>query len=121
MSKRREIFVFGSNLAGRHGKGSAYKALKSHGAVRGRGIGIQGNSYAIPTKDAQMQVLPLERIERYVDGFLRFAQTHPDWRFRVVEIGCGFAGYEPKQIAPLFAGAPENVLLSKGFVEILNG
>lgn len=111
-----DIFVFGSNLAGRHGRGSAREARLKHGAVYGQGIGRQGNSYAIPTKDRFLHVLPLEEIERYVAGFLDYARTRPEDRFKVVAIGCGLAGYRPEEIAPLFQGAPDNVLLPPEFV-----
>lgn len=47
----RKIFVFGSNIDGRHGAGAAQTALHNHGAIRGVAMGIQGNSYAIATKD----------------------------------------------------------------------
>lgn len=94
------IFVFASNLAGRHGAGSALEAMRHWGAIRGRGVGRQGNSYAIPTKDARLKVLPLERIKPYVDEFQLYAHVHPTLSFYVVPIGCGLAGYAPIEIAP---------------------
>lgn len=116
----REIFVFGSNLAGRHGKGSALEAVRNWGAIRGQGEGIQGNSYAIPTKDESLRVLPLASIERYVREFLYFAwNTQDTLVFKVVAIGCGLAGYTPAQIAPMFESAPSNVLLPPEFQAVL--
>lgn len=110
------IFVFGSNLAGAHGRGSALEAVKSHGARRGQGTGFQGRSYAIPTKDVQLRVLPLETIKTHVDFFLYQAKCHyPMFQFDVVAIGCGLAGYNPEQIGPMFKGAPENVHLPPEF------
>lgn len=109
------IFVFGSNLAGIHGAGSAKHAVKYCGAILGQGIGPQGTSYAIPTKDADLQTLPLDMIEGYVDGFVEYAIAHPELRFEVVKIGCGLAGYNEAEIAPLFAFAPENVELPFGW------
>jgi hypothetical protein len=53
------VFVFGSNLAGRHGKGAALWARQHRGAIYGQGVGRQGNAYAIPIKDGQLRVLPL--------------------------------------------------------------
>lgn len=102
--KRRRplIFVFGSNLAGIHGKGSALKAARKYGAERGIGKGRTGMAYAIPTKDRKLRTLPLERIKRYVNKFFHYAYGHPEFRFKVVAIGCGLAGYDPKQIKPLF-------------------
>jgi hypothetical protein len=109
------IFVFGSNLAGRHGKGAALFASKKHGAVYGQGVGLQGKSYAIPTKDAKLNTLPLEDIQKHVDEFKQFATEHPDQIFQVTAIGCGLAGYRPKQIAPMFADAPPNCELPDEF------
>lgn len=110
-----EIFVFGSNLAGRHGKGAALAALRDHGAVRGRGFGPQGNSYAIPTKDTRLISLPLERIRNYVREFLAYARQHPELTFQVTRVGCGLAGYTDEQIGPMFVGASNNCKLPEGW------
>lgn len=112
----RNIFVFGSNLAGRHGAGSALEAVKRHGAINGIGIGLQGNSYAIPTKDAQLNVLSLEGIAYHVEYFEFFAMAHFQMQFNVVAIGCGLAGYTPRQIGPLFRYRPQNVILPREFL-----
>lgn len=109
------IFVFGSNEAGRHGMGAALHAWQLHGAVYGRGVGLQGNSYAIPTKDRQLRTLPLAAIQENVEQFKAFARVHPELMFQVTAIGCGLAGYKPEQIAPMFADAPENCLLPGEF------
>ena len=113
------VFVFGSNLAGRHGKGAALCAMKDHGAIYGQGVGMQGHSYAIPTKDHQLKTLPLEMIKKYVDDFLSFAGEHPDWHFHVTAIGCGLAGYGPWDIAPMFNEAPYNCDLPDEFLDVL--
>lgn len=113
------IFVFGSNLAGRHGKGAALYARKHHGAVYGRGFGLQGNSFAIPTKDAHLKRLPLGTIAMFVGGFLSFARAEPGKQFFVTAIGCGLAGYKPKDIAPMFRRSPSNVRLPKEFLREL--
>ncbi len=105
------IFVFGSNLAGRHGKGAARHARLRCGAVYGVGVGHTGNAYAIPTKDEKLHTLTLDRIQAYVDEFLQFACAHPDLIFQVTRVGCGLAGYKDEQIAPMFLGAPPNCLL----------
>lgn len=112
-----EIFVFGSNLAGIHGAGSAKEALRNHGAIYGAGVGRQRNSYAIPTKDTRFNVLPLCYISLHVEDFLEHAREHTGDIFNVVAIGCGLAGYNASQIAPMFAGAPSNVKLPKEFLE----
>lgn len=109
------VFVFGSNLAGRHGKGAAKWALENRGAIYGVGMGLQGNSYAIPTKDAAIQTLPLESIRRNVNIFIAFAKAHPEMTFELTPIGCGLAGYKHEQIAPMFADAPGNVLKPEEF------
>ena len=110
-----EIFVFGSNLAGRHGKGAALDARKHHGAVYGQGEGMQGNSYAIPTKDRNLSTLPLGEIQKYVTDFIAFAIHHPDMTFKVTRIGCGLAGYTDSEIAPMFKEAPPNCNLPDGW------
>lgn len=112
----RPIFVFGSNLAGIHGAGSALEALKNHGAIRGIGIGLQGNSYAIPTKDSNFNSLSLEAIAYHIEYFEMFAIAHHNLYFKLVEIGCGLAGYTPKQIGPLFKNRMPNVHYPKSFL-----
>jgi hypothetical protein len=109
------IFVFGSNLAGRHGKGAALHARQRHGAVYGQGVGLQGNSYAIPTKDEKLRTLSLDTIKGYVDEFRTFAASHPDLTFEVTAIGCGLAGYKPRNIAPLFCDFTDNCRLPPEF------
>lgn len=116
----RQIFVFGSNLAGRHGAGSALEAMRNHGAVYGKGRGLEGDSYAIPTKSMYMNTLPLNVIQFYVDDFLRYAKRNPHLEFNVVAIGCGLAGYKPEQIAPMFKGYPDNVNLPEVFLGVLS-
>lgn len=109
------IFVFGSNLAGRHGAGAALFARNNYGAVYGQGVGRQGYSYAIPTKDYRINTLPLETIQGYVNEFLLYARNHPELDFRVTRIGCGLAGYNDAQIAPMFVNAPSNCFLPEGW------
>lgn len=114
----REIFVFGSNLAGAHGGGAARAARIHFGAVMGQGVGLQGQSYAIPT----MQGGP-ETIKPYVDDFILFAKQHPELTFLVTPIGCGIAGFHARDIAPLFASAidVENIILPRQFVASIEG
>lgn len=113
------IFVFGSNLAGIHGAGAARDAMKKHGALFGVGVGLTGQAYAIPTKDAHLTSLPLYTIQRYVDDFILFANKHPDVEFKVTRIGCGLAGYKNQEIAPMFKEAPGNCLLPVEWQELL--
>lgn len=105
------VFVFGSNLAGRHGAGAARFAAMWCGAKYGVGEGRQGNAYAVPTKDQSLRTLPLDRVEEAVQRFIRYAGTHPHEIFQVTKVGTGFAGYSDEQIAPMFSSAPENCLL----------
>lgn len=102
-----EVFVFGSNLAGRHGAGAALAARQQFGAVPGVGKGYMGSvpahSWAIPTKDERLNVLALPEIERHIADFGDFVRAHPDMRFFVTRVGCGLAGYANSQIALLFA------------------
>jgi hypothetical protein len=112
------IFVFGSNLAGRHGKGAALYAFRHYGAIYGQGEGLQGDSYAIPTKDERIRTLPLSEIRRHVIKFIMFAHTHPELEFQLTRIGCGLAGYKDEDIAPLFKYAPNNCLLPVGWSKL---
>lgn len=111
---QRTVFVFGSNLAGRHGAGAALYALKHHRARYGCGEGLQGDSYAIPTKDERIRTLPLDAIQKHVATFLNFARQF-NATFVVTRIGCGLAGYADAQIAPMFKDAPANCLLPDGW------
>lgn len=113
---KNEIFVFGSNLAGSHGGGAARLAYNRFGAVWGQGVGLQGQSYAIPTMQGGA-----ETIKPYVDEFIRFAKENQHLTFLVTRIGCGIAGFRDDEIAPLFKEALnlENVILPKEFVDCL--
>lgn len=114
--KPDEVFVFGSNLAGMHCGGAAYIAFKQFGAVMGCGVGLRGQSYAIPTMQGGV-----ETIKSYVDDFIAFAKEHPELFFYVTRIGCGIAGFRDKEIAPLFKEALEleNVCLPETFAKVL--
>lgn len=119
--KENEIFVFGSNLSGRHGAGAA-KAAMQWGAIYGQGIGMQGRTYAIPTKNASItKALTLPNIGVFVMDLIAYAKFKPELTFLVTEIGCGLAGYTPKEIAPLFKLAVNisNIYLPKSFWKIL--
>ena len=111
----RSIFVFGSNLAGRHGKGAALFARQNHGAKYGQAYGLQGLSFAIPTKDLSLKPLPLDKIEYYINHFLIFAKANQQYNFNLTRIGCGLAGYKDSQIAPMFKDATPNVIKPTGW------
>lgn len=112
-----EIFVFGSNLSGMHGGGTARLAYQKFGAIWGQGVGLQGQSYGIPTMQGGV-----DTIKPYVDEFIEFAKTHPQLKFLVTEIGCGIAGFSVEEIAPLFKQAieVENIYLPERFWLVLN-
>ena len=116
--RENEIFVFGSNLAGAHGGGAARLAYNRFGAIWGQGVGLQGQSYGIPTMQGGV-----ETIKPYVDEFIEFASQHPEYKFLVTRIGCGIAGFTSEEIAPLFGEARDmgNVILPKDFAKIVNG
>lgn len=112
-----EIFVFGSNLSGMHFGGAAFVALRQFGAKLGRGVGLYGQSYALPTMQGGV-----DTIQPYVDDFILFAKEHPELTFYVTRIGCGIAGFTPDEIAPLFAQAIDvpNILLPEDFVQVIS-
>ena len=110
-----KIFVYGSNLAGIHGAGAARFALDKLGALRGKAAGRMNQCYAIPTKDENLETLPLDSVQHFVTNFIAYARCHPDLQFFVTRIGCGLAGYTDKDIAPLFKDAPENCELPIGW------
>lgn len=109
----KSIFVFGSNLGGRHGAGSALFAAKFYGAKYGVGVGRTGNAYAIPTKDGHLNVLPLTEIKPYVDNFIDYVTLHKNIQFIMSRIGCGLAGYNwTRDIRPLLPETiPSNVFI----------
>lgn len=105
------VWVFGSNEAGRHGKGAAKIARVNFRAEYGVGRGPTGHAYAIPTKDKHLNVLPLESIQAEIDAFLDYARANPKVNFFVTAVGCGLAGYSSDVIGPKFAEAPANCSL----------
>lgn len=116
--KSREVFVFGSNLAGHHLGGAALTAWRKFGAKWGYGEGLAGQTYAISTMQGGV-----ETIQPYVDIFIEVVKSRPDLHFYVTRIGCGIAGFDDEEIAPLFrdALAVSNVSLPESFYRILLG
>ncbi len=111
-----EVFVFGSNLSGHHGGGAARTAVERFGAIWGQGVGMQGQSYGIPTMHGGV-----DAIKPYVDEFIAYARAHTDKLFYVTRIGCGIAGFRDEEMAPLFADAVgmENIILPRSFADVL--
>lgn len=114
--EKDEIFVFGSNLEGLHLGGAARTALEKFGAKMGQGVGLQGQSYAIPTMQGGV-----ETIKPYVDEFIDLAREWDQTTFYITRIGCGIAGFTDEEIAPLFADAMDlyNVRLPESFVKVI--
>ena len=113
--KEGDIFVFGSNLAGRHGAGAARFAKIHFGARQGIGEGRTGMAYALPTKDEFLKTLPLEKIQLHIGRFIAYVERNPHEHFFVTKVGCGLAGYNEEQILPLFREAPWNCTLPEGW------
>lgn len=114
-AEENAVFVFGSNEAGRHGLGAAKFAHEHKGAIMGKGFGHYGNSFAIPTKDTNIETLGLRTIRVYIDRFLRYAAENPQLQFKVTQIGCGLAGIKAEDIAPLFVGGQKNVFYDEAW------
>lgn len=107
---QNQIFVFGSNLAGRHGKGAALYARQHFHAQYGIGIGPTGQCYAIPTKDQHLKVLSLNIIRQYIIQFVEYAEQHPELEFLLTPIGTGLAGYSIQQLESILPTLPKNVI-----------
>jgi len=117
-----QILVFGSNLSGIHGGGAARAAHQQYGAKWGIGEGVTGRSYALPTVQHNIAgPLALAEIADAVQRFIDYAQTNPETEFMVTRIGCGLAGHRDKDVAPMFAGAPENCSLPDTWRQYLAG
>lgn len=117
-----ECFVFGSNLLGIHRSGAARDAMEHFGAIYGQGEGLQGQSYALPTKSSPHRTLSLESVKKSVDNFLLTAKKFDDFNptkiFYVSRVGCGLAGLKDKDIMPMFFWAPNNVFLPVEWKEL---
>jgi hypothetical protein len=120
-----EIFVFGSNEAGIHGGGAAKTAQEKFGAIYGVPFGLMGQSFAIPTKDENIETLPLSSIQNYLVTFINFAIDNPQLKFYLTKIGCGLAGYTTNDIKSILWKAvdsatnngelPQNIIIPVEF------
>lgn len=121
--KPNEVFVFGSNYSGIHGKGAAKFAADNFGAKRGKGVGLFGQSYALPTRGywdrlkRTFDPISLDKVQERIFEFLSFAHSRPDLKFYVTKIGCGYAGWKEHEISRLFGlfDIPPNVILPREF------
>jgi hypothetical protein len=118
--KKNEVFVFGSNLEGRHGAGAAKTAVNLFGAKHGRN-GLCGQSYALPTVGRLLVRMHINDIKKHAAEFLEFARKRDDLTFYLTEVGCGLAGHSVNDIAPLFRDYPSNVIIPKRFYDVLLG
>ena len=118
--KENQIFVFGSNMNGNHAGGAARLAVEKFGAIMGKAKGIQGQSYAIPTLDKDMQKVTEEELLVFLENFRNYANEHPEKEFLLTAIGTGIAGFDASYMAymVLRANLPDNVTLPKEFVKI---
>lgn len=96
--ERNQVFCFGSNRAGRHGRGAALLAMRKFGARNGQGTGLMGQSYGIATKGHRLDVLSIPEIAVQVARFMRFAEAHPELEFLVTKIGTGLSHYSVQEI-----------------------
>lgn len=113
--KKNEVFVFGSNLAGRHAAGAAKVAHDHFGAVYGVGEGLIGQSYALPTLDKKLQQRNDEQLTMSVRKLWKCAKENPDKVFLLTKVGCGIAGYDEEYMADKFKDAPGNIIKPKGW------
>jgi hypothetical protein len=115
MNNGKNVFVYGSNKAGKNGLGAALVAKLYWGAKTGLGEGRSGFAYAIPTKDEDLKILDLSEISESIKRFIEYANKHPDNTFLVTRVGCGLSRYDDKDIGPLFKGAGPNCILPDGW------
>jgi hypothetical protein len=111
----REIFVFGSNLAGRHGAGAALQARTQFGAEYGIGEGLTGRCYAYPTLDARLRKRSLKSLAASRDKLFATARALPEYTFLLTKVGCGLAGYPEEEMKLLFKLSPENIVKPAGW------
>ena len=118
--KENQIFVFGSNMNGNHAGGAARLAVEKFGAIMGRAEGIQGQSYAIPTLDEDMEKVAEEDLINYLANLRHFANEHPEKEFLLTAIGTGIAGFDTDYMAymVLRANLPGNVTIPEEFSKI---
>jgi hypothetical protein len=109
--KDNQIFVFGSNLAGKHYGGAARQAFQDFGATWGLGAGLSGQSYAIPTMGG------IDEIKLYVRQFLEIAVLLSQFTFLMTAIGTGIAGYSTEEMKALFMNVPSNIILPEEWIK----
>lgn len=130
--KDNQVFVFGSNTQGRHGAGAAKIAKDKFGAIYGQAEGIQGNSFAIITKDLTKDdkkhpSRTQEQIKEQIQKLYDYAEAHPEKEFVVAYSAQGrnLNYYTNEQMAEMFATAsssvPSNIVFEEGFSKLVFG
>lgn len=124
--KSNEIFCFGSNTEGRHGKGSALLARIKFGAIYGQSEGLQGQSYAIITKDLKKKIHPSRTIEQIIEQIKKlyeFANNNKHLNFLIAYSGDGvnLNAYTPEEMANMFRSQsiPSNIVFEKEFSKLV--
>lgn len=124
--KSNQIFVFGSNTRGIHGAGAALFARNNFGAIYGQAGGLQGQSYAIITKDLTKDVHPSitrEMIIEQIDDLYVFARFAPDHEFLVAyrADNNNLCGYSSEELAEMFArpNIPKNIVFEDEFLKLV--
>ena len=113
--KPNQVFIFGSNAAGKHAGGAAAQAYEDFGAKWGIGEGLEGQSYAFPTLDANFQKVSNTRLHASRLKLYECAERHPDKEFLLTKVGCGIAGFPEEKMRKLFANAPKNITKPRGW------
>lgn len=121
-----QIFVFGSNIEGRHGAGTARLCLNKYGAKWGQASGLQGQSYGLITTDLRIYKRPSRSRDQIIEEIKKlysFAKNNPDKEFLVAYTANGYnlCGYTSKQLANLFSivEIPENVVFNEDFAKLM--
>lgn len=122
-----QVFVFGSNTQGKHGKGAALTAKNKFGAIYGQAEGPQGQSYAIITKDLTKNTHPSrtpEQIKEQIHNLYEYARENPDKEFLVAYSGKGtnLNAYSNQEMADMFSSEPipNNIVFEQEFNELIS-
>lgn len=121
-----QVFVFGSNTQGKHGKGAALTAKNKFGAIYGEAEGPQGQSYAIITKDLTKNTHPSrtpEQIKEQIHNLYEYARENPDKEFLVAYSGNGtnLNAYSNQEMADMFGSEPipNNIVFEQEFNKLI--
>lgn len=136
LSSLSSVFVFGSNPEGRHGAGAARYAVLNYGAIYGKGRGLQGCSYALPTKNltagytepatgikyltAGVRSLTPQQIEANIAELYEHAASNPHYTYYIAYTmdGRNLNGYSGEEMRDMFMHTepPENIVFHESFM-----